>query len=640
MIQPTIQKPQHGYRRRSPGILLAALVLAFLVCLPVAQATEEILGYHSRVTIQPDGDLMVTETIRVTAEGQEIKRGIYRDFPTKYRTARGKTMRVGFELLKVQRDGKPEAHHMETKGNGLRIYIGHKDRYLQPGAYTYQITYRTTRQLGFFEEFDELYWNVTGNDWAFPIREASCLVELPPGAPEIQVAAYTGPQGSQGQDFSINRDEYGNPYFSTTRILRPGEGLTVSVAWTKGYVAPPTKSQKWDYFLADYQSLLVGLAILVVVTCYYLLVWLLVGKDPAKGTIVPLYDPPAGISPAAARYITEMGFDKKAFAAALVSMAVKGYHRIEQNGDDTYTLVRTPGEVDPPLSPGERAVAKVLFRNGNRIPLEKQYHRKLGRAVTALTSGLKREYGQTHFMRNRGYFIPGLIISLIALATLVFTGNDKGGGFFMMIWLSGWTAGCTFLGWTVFELWKGRQWGTAMFMTFFALPFFIGELVGIWAFSSMVSPTAPLILIALVIINVAFFQWLKAPTRAGRRIMDALEGFRLYMQIAEKDRLNLLNPPERTPALFERYLPYALALDVEQDWSEQFADVLSAARHTETAGPAWYRGTTSYSNLGNSLGSAFSGAVSSASTAPGSSSGSGGGGSSGGGGGGGGGGGW
>ena len=122
--------------------------------------------------------------------------------------------------------------------------------------------------------------------------------------------------------------------------------------------------------------------------------------------------------------------------------------------------------------------------------------------------------------------------------------------------------------------------------------------------------------------------------------MDALDGFRLYMQVAEKDRLNLLNPPERTPALFEKYLPYALALDVEQDWSEQFADVLSAAQQTDAAGPGWYRGTTAYSNLGNALGSAFSGAVSSASTSPGSSSGSGGGGSSGGGGGGGGGGGW
>ena len=424
--------------------------------------------------------------------------------------------------------------------------------------------------------------------------------------------------------------------FTTTRTLRPKEGLTVSVAWAKGYVVPPTKSQQMEYFLSDYRSLLAGLLALMVVTGYYLFVWLLVGKDPAKGTIVPLYTPPPGVSPAVARYITKMGFDKKTFAAALVSMAVKGYLRIEQDDDDTYTLVRTPGKVDPPLSPGEKSVAKKLFGGEERIRLDKKYHRNFGRAIKALTSGLEREHDRTHFLRNRSFFIPGLILTLASLLILVLTGNHMMAGLFIMVWLSGWTAGCAVMCWSVVQSFKAGQRGAAAGMALFVLPFLIFEIVGIGIFVALVSLSAAVVLIALVVINIAFFKLLKAPTRAGRKIMDALEGFRLYMQVAEKDRLNLLNPPERTPALFERYLPYALALDVEQDWSEQFADVLSTAQQTDTAGPGWYRGTTSYSNLGNNLGSAFSGAVSSASTSPG----SGGGGSSGGGGGGGGGGGW
>ena len=145
--------------------------------------------------------------------------------------------------------------------------------------------------------------------------------------------------------------------------------------------------------------------------------------------------------------------------------------------------------------------------------------------------------------------------------------------------------------------------------------------------------------------NGVFYHLLKAPTAAGRRILDQIDGFRMYLSVAEKERLNLENPPAHTPQLFEMFLPYALALDVEQQWAEKFADVLAiAGRNAGGYSPKWYSGTA-WSSLGvaafaGSLGSSLSSAISSASTAPGSSSGGGGGGSTGGGGGGGGGGGW
>jgi uncharacterized membrane protein len=185
----------------------------------------------------------------------------------------------------------------------------------------------------------------------------------------------------------------------------------------------------------------------------------------------------------------------------------------------------------------------------------------------------------------------------------------------------------------------------ALGITLFALPFFVGEIAGAYLLTTAVSIPAAVTLAAMGFVNALFYHLLKAPTLSGRKIMDQIEGFKLYLSVAEKDRLNLLNPPEKTPALFEKYLPYALALNVENAWSEQFAEVLAqAGTEAQPYSPTWYSGSSwdssRTSSFSDSLGSSFAGAISSSSTAPGSSSGSGGGGSSGGGGGGGGGSGW
>jgi uncharacterized membrane protein len=142
-----------------------------------------------------------------------------------------------------------------------------------------------------------------------------------------------------------------------------------------------------------------------------------------------------------------------------------------------------------------------------------------------------------------------------------------------------------------------------------------------------------------------FYVWLKAPTRAGRKLLDKLEGFREYLDIAEQDEMNLKNPPDKTPQLFEAYLPFAMALDVEQHWAERFSGVFAhLADKGQAYQPVWYHGShwhvTEPAGFAGIMGSAVSSAIASSSTAPGSSSGGGGGGFSGGGGGGGGGGGW
>ncbi|KPK84794.1 MAG: hypothetical protein AMJ81_04815, partial [Phycisphaerae bacterium SM23_33] len=198
---------------------------------------------------------------------------------------------------------------------------------------------------------------------------------------------------------------------------------------------------------------------------------------------------------------------------------------------------------------------------------------------------------------------------------------------------------------------KGGRWGktgSAAFLTLFAVPFCIGEVVVLGILVGMTSIWLLPVLLLLGLANVRFHHLLKRPTIQGRKLMDQIEGFRMYLSAAEKDRLEYAAPlagaPKRTPQLFEKFLPYALALDVENGWAEQFSDVLARAGVAGAAySPAWYRGT-SFSSLGaggfaTAVGGSLSSALSSASTSP-SGSGAGGGGSSGGGGGGGGGGGW
>jgi uncharacterized membrane protein YgcG len=636
---------------------IASAPVQFRAQAPEELATERILNFHSDITVNPDGSMDVRETIKVRAEGEQIKRGIYRDFPTRYKDRLNNQYVVGFELREALRDGKPEPHHTESLSNGIRIYFGEKSVFLNPGEYTYTLGYKTTRQLGFFQDHDELYWNVTGNGWAFPIDEASATVTLPRGVHRdaVLLDGYTGPQGSLGKAFKWSVDGESRADFRTTKPLDPEEGLTIVVSWPKGFIAEPTRDMKIQWFLEDNLNVIVASLGLLVIFLYYVVAWFLVGRDPAGGVIMPLYEPPQGFSPAAVRYLSEMGFDHRIFAAAVINMAVKKFLTIHDK-EGVYTLTKGQGQKTL-LSPEEASAADKLFSNSDKVELQNTNHARIGGALEALKTSLRLSMEKIYFFTNRRYLIPGLVMSVLVLivAGLSAPGEQKFTALFMTVWLGGWSVGVFFLGSQVIQAWRGVWAGGghrasalagAVFITLFATPFFIGEIVGLVILGYAASITVLAILLIVAVVNYLFHYLLKAPTHAGRTLLDKIEGFKMFLAAAEKDRLNMLNPPLRTPQLFEMYLPYALALGVEQQWSEQFADVLAqASARGTTYSPSWYSGT-SWSTLGatgfaSSLGSSFSSAISSSSTAPGSrSGGGGGGGSSGGGGGGGGGGGW
>ncbi len=639
--------------RRALCTLFACLLLSTAAA---AKNHERITEFRSDVVVQSDGAITVTETIKVVARGKQIKRGILRDFPTTYEGRYGQTVRIGFDVIEVRRDGRPEPFKTERISNGVRVRIGDKDVFIPRGAHEYVIVYRTTRQLGFFEDFDELYWNVTGNDWTFDIERAVATVTLPQGAEVVNWAAYTGRPGEQGQDVQTAYDPSGVAMaLATTRTLKRGEGFTIAVAFPKGFVAQPTAGDEIGFVLDDNAAFAAGLAGLVILLAYFLLVWARVGRDPEGGSIVPEYEPPEGFSPAAARYVAEMGYDDKSFTAAVVNLAVKGYLLIDEDDEGEYTLKKT-GD-DTGLSPGEAALARKLFPGGvMETVLEQSNHKRLKKAQKALRGSLRKDFEKVYFFKNTGYFAPGVLITLVAAGVMAFLGREPVGAGFMMLWLAFWSLGCYALAINVMIKWRAAastgsalQGGGAVFITLFSVPFFGGWLFGFGILIESLSLPAALVLGALMLINVGFYDLLKAPTRLGRKIMDRIAGFKLYLSVAEKDRMNFHNPPERTPELFEKFLPYALALGVEQAWSEQFDGVLTAAGQAPGGSgtgyrPRWYSGSHFHSgrisDFASGLGGSFSGAIASSSTAPGSSSGSGGGGFSGGGGGGGGGSGW
>ena len=430
------------------------------------------------------------------------------------------------------------------------------------------------------------------------------------------------------------------------------------MGFTKGVIVPPNAAESFWTFVKDNASTIVALAGLVILFVYYMGIWVLYGRDPAHGTIIPLFSPPKDFSPPAVRYVHRMAYDRKAYAAALVDMAVKRYLKIAESGK-TYTLTRTgKSEKDCGLASAETAIAGALFDSPtDSIELKQSNHTDIAASISALQGALKNEYDRKYFVTNFGWFMGGILIlavSVILAALLSDNAAENAGGLF---WVGGWSVGTSFLVYRAVTAWRdaiaaprgriGNLFG-AIFLTVFASVFVLALLLGMIGFGTMSNGPAMISLALGGIMAIVFFHLLKAPTALGGHIRDEIDGFKIYLDTAEKDRLEKLNPPEVTPAVFEKYLPYAIALDCENQWSKKFeaeaAAAAAAGAQPYAYNPIWYSGT-SFSNLGaagfvSAIGSSLASSAASASTAPGSSSGSGGGGFSGGGGGGGGGGGW
>ena len=567
--------------------LFSKLFLVLVWLLPaIASSDERILEYRSDIQLRPDGQLLVTERIRVRAEGRDIRRGIYRDFPTRYRDRMGNHVIVEFLPLSVNRNGAPEPWHTKELSNGVRIYAGSAGHMISTGIHEYELKFTTNRQLGFFDDHDELYFNAIGHGWSFPIDRAVVTLSLPfqPDQEQVSLSVYTGRQGSEEDHATAEWTRSDTVQFETTRPLRAREGLTFAVSWPKGLVEQPGIGQRISWFLRDNGAAIALLLGWLLAAGWYLRTWSRVGRDPEKGVIIPLFEPPENLSPAACRYVSDMSFDRKAFTAAIISLAVKKQLSIDEENEE-FTLTRTSGNTPPvSLTAGEESVlTHLLPGEHSSISMENENHADFRKAAKGLEKALKKEYLGQLFHLNGIYLVPGILISVAAAIIAVFFDGGP-------------------------ALWIGY-------------------------------------LVVTLALHGLFAYLMRAPTGPGRQVMDRIEGFRMYLDTAEQDRLDQMRSPRLTPEVFEAFLPYAYALGVENNWCQRFARELPREDRQQAAyHPAWYHGrfhgVSALHHLGDSFSSSFSSAIASASTPPGSSSGSGGGGFSGGGGGGGGGGGW
>ena len=645
-------------RALSPIRFLLAISLSLLAGFPARAQSERILDFHSEITLEDDGSLQVTETITVISAGHQIRHGIFRDFPTAYTDPYNNRYIVGFQMISATHDSAHEQFRVEDQSNGKRIYLGNPNALVTPGRHVYTLTYATSRQLGFYKDHDELFWNVTGNGWNFPIDAASATAHLPGNIPAEKVAlsGFTGPKGSR--ESQLSSATRGAAFeFIAQRALAPHEGLSVRLAWPKGYLTPPTFSQNLEFFFRDNRGALLLAAGFLVTLLYYLIAWSAVGRDPARGVIMALYEPPANLSPSAMRYLMRMGYDNKTFAAAILDMAVRGFLKITEDAG-AYTLTLT-GKDDRVLTPDEKQIASELFEGRNEVVLQQENHTLIKGAMIAAQKWLKSAEEKTYFLTNSRYLIPAIALSVLVILSFFATLKvpQRIIGIFLSFWLTFWTIGVSALLLTVFAAWRdvARHGsasligsGKAFFYTLFAIPFLGGGIMGLLFLAKSTSLSFGVFLAASGILHGVFVHLMKAPTFAGRRLMDQVEGFKMFLGSVDADRLNRAAPPQQTPQVFEKFLPYALALDIEQDWANKFSGILSAAGTAPGSSgsaytPSFYSGSSWSSFSGAGFASSFSNsltsAISSSSSAPGS-GGGGGSGGSGGGGGGGGGGGW
>ena len=422
------------------------------------QPGERILAFHSDITINANSWMVVTETIAVNAAGRRIRHGIYRDFPTRYKDRLGNDVVVDFDVVAVERDGQPESWHTAPQPNGVRVYFGDKNTILPVGRHEYAFTYETRRQLGYFADHDELYWNVTGNGWIFPIDEATATVTLPANVPQSAIAltGYTGRQGSREQTLR-GATEPGSasdlrsyaPVGCRRRADYRGRLAQGFRRRADRLRAPRLHAARQPQFAGRRSGHAAAAGLLPSV-------WFRVGRDPQRGTIMPRYEPPAGLSPAGMRYLVKMGFDNKVAAAAMLDMAVKKYVTIGKS-DAVYTLTRADGE-KVVLTPDERLLAEKLLGSDKSLELSPAHHTRVQGAITALKNSLKTSEEKIYFFTNSRYLIPGVIFSALLVAATVLLAPSKGAmvmGAFISVWLTGWTFGVVMLLLMVVAAWKG-----------------------------------------------------------------------------------------------------------------------------------------------------------------------------------------
>jgi uncharacterized membrane protein YgcG len=619
--------------------------------LAIVDGTERIINFHADINVDKNSGLNITEKIKVHSLGDKIKRGIFRSLPLT-RNLNNTTQKVQYNVVSVKKNGVDEDFHEEYEDGFLKIYVGNKDVILDPGDYDYEIQYTTEKQIGFFPKYDELYWNVNGNDWDFPVDIISATINLPQGAGILQNSCYKGAYGTTSQDCNAKVLSEHSIEWSAVN-LGSGEGLTVAVGFKKGVMIPPPPPT----FLEKFGILIAGIIIFLGLLFYYYSTWKKYGIDPEKPVVYPQFNSPDDLSPASLGYLQNENFKNKFLTAALVNLAIKGYVQIFE-GEDSGILglfkskmftVKKLKEPDQTLPKEEIGLMNSLFTSDkDTIKFDGEYNSKVESAVRSFQSALKFEHDP---LLNEGNNSKKLILPILTVLFVYFLGLFLSFRIFpefekvlLGIFLLAILTVVFVIAIVLFKFYPG------LFKLFLIFPVVAFIVLGILIhnesdFTIDNNFNVCYIFIILSCMFLVIYQFLiKRPSEEKLRKKSLIEGFKMYMGTAENEQIKFHNPPEMTPQSFEKLLPFAMVLGVDEIWGKKFDDLLQKMSYEYQSN--WYVGSSmNHFAMASVLNSSLTNSIQSAATQPSSSgsssgSGSGGGGFSGGGGGGGGGGGW
>jgi uncharacterized membrane protein len=514
--------------------LIATIGLILLAGVDTARAKElRIENFDAHIVVASNGSIDVTETIRAHFIGTNWH-GLYRSIPVEYVTPQGLNYTLFLDVKQVT-DGSGRRLKFDSSRvrhyRKLKIYIPDADNSVQ----TVSIEYTVSDAIKFFEDHDELYWNVTGDEWDVPIQSAHASIILPAGASNIRATAFTGAYGSRAKDAEIDIAANGVEV-RTTAPLPYHAGLTVAVAIDKGAIREPTAADLVGRFLRSNWPLLLPVAVFGLM--FYL--WWTRGRDPRLRPIAAQYEPPNQLTPGEAGTLVDNSANMRDITASIVDLAVRGYLIIEEVQKD-----RMLGLMH------EKDYNFILQKDRSQWAALKAHEQALlDGFFTAGTAGetISMDSLQNRFYKSLPIMRSGIFDSLVSQ------------GFYKRRPDS---VRSTYIGAgvvvAVLMIWGGGAVGRALGIA--PLPFIIGGIVS-----------------ALVICGFGWFM--PAHTEQGTRALESVLGFEDFLNHVEADRFNRTI---KTPQMFEKFLPFAMAFGVEKNWSKAFDGIM-------TQPPGWYRG--------------------------------------------------
>jgi uncharacterized membrane protein len=517
--------------RRFALFTLALIVALLLAALPAAARELVVQQFDETVEVNPNGTIEVTETIEARFTG--AWHGIYRTIPVEYDTLQHLNYSLLLKPLSVtDYSGNPLKYEQKREGRYLKFKISVPDA--QDRTRTVIIRYRVLNAIRFFDDHDELYWNVTGDDWDVPIRSVSAKIELPAGLTGLHAIAFTGVYGSRDRDAQVETN--GNLVeVRTNHSLSYREGLTAVVGWDKGFVQPPSTAMKITLFLRSNWPLFLPVVALFIM----LWLWWTRGRDPERGSIAVQYEPPDKLTPGECGTLVDNEAAMRDITATLVDLAVKGYLTIEQK-DESHLLglthskeyifhLKRPATEWNAVRPHELEMLSALFDDGS---------------VTSVKLSELQNHFYTHLPAIRSRIFDALMAD----------------------------------GYYLHRPDTVRQGYIGAGIVIGILLFVFGGALGAATGVAHVTWVIAAILTAAVI---CIFGWfMPARTLTGARTLEKVLGFEQFLGRVESDRLERI---VKTPEMFEKFLPYAMALHCEKKWVAAFAGIAMQP-------PQWYSG--------------------------------------------------